>query len=51
MLDVTDVVRMRMVSKTFLTLMSDDDFWMDKLTVLVLECPLLSDLDKGIAES
>ena len=43
--------RLRGVSKGFLELLSDEDLWMDKLTVLVLAHPVLSDLDKGVDES
>ena len=43
--------RLRGVSKGFLKLLSDEDLWMDKLTVLVLAHPVLSDLDKGVDES
>ena len=46
-----DVGRLRRVSKGLFKLMSSEELWMEKITVLVLEHPVLSDMDKGLAES
>ena len=50
-LPVADIVVMRRVSKSLRIVMSDDDLWMDMLTVLTLQHPVVSDLDKGADES
>jgi len=50
-LHLADIVKMRQVSKAFLTLFSDDDLWLERLTLLALQHPVLSDLDKGEDES
>ena len=50
-LDAADLGRLRRVSKSFFKMMDDEGVWMERLTLLVLEHPVLSDLDKGVGES
>ena len=46
-----DITRLRAVSKSFRIMMSDDDLWLDKLTMLSIRHPSLADVAKGDAES
>ena len=51
MLDGADLGRLRRVSKGLLHRMSDEEIWTEMLTKLVVEHPVLSDLDRGAQES
>ena len=50
-LDGADLARLRRVSKGLLHRMSDEELWTEMLTTLVVEHPVLSDLDRGAEES
>lgn len=51
MLEMPQTVHMRAVSKSFHTIFSDDDMWLDRLTLLSLRHPTLADLAKGAEET
>ena len=50
-LEDSQIPRMRAVSKSFCIMMSDDDLWLDRLTLLAIRHPSLADLAKGPNES
>ena len=45
------IVRLRAVSKSLHAIMSDDDMWLDRATLLSIQHPTLADLAKGAAET
>ena len=51
MLEMPQVVHMRAVSSSFCTIFSDDNMWLDRLTLLSLRHPTLADLVKGTEET
>ena len=50
-LEILEIVRLRAVSIVFKKMMSDDDLWLNRLTLLALRQPSLSDLEKGAQET
>ena len=49
-LEIVGIVQLRAVSKSFHATMSDDDMWLDRLTLLSLSNRILADLDRDAEE-
>mmetsp|Transcript_60060 Transcript_60060/g.133853 ORF Transcript_60060/g.133853 Transcript_60060/m.133853 type:complete len:115 (-) Transcript_60060:2038-2382(-) len=50
-LEPAEIAVLRAVSTSFRAMMSTDDVWLDRLTILTVSHPALSDLEKGADET
>ena len=50
-LEPADILQMLAVDKAWKALLKDDDLWLNKLTIIVMQYPALDNLDQGSDES